>query len=213
MSEYSGQIDLDGLKKVLPDTYTDVEVLSYGKRGIVLKANDDGVVVAIKMHRPESKATNSLLMEAKYLSAVNALGIGPRLMDSSDDFVVMEFIDGLRIDEWINVSTKEEILGMLSVLFHQLFTLDNAGINKSEMTNPYKHILVKDDLVPVMIDFERARFNPKPQNVTQFAQYLTGGNILPALQEKGILIDVDRFKSAILSYSRSREQFDIISLM
>ncbi|MBN1175362.1 hypothetical protein JXA48_01840 [Candidatus Woesearchaeota archaeon] len=211
MTEYKESIDINSYTKLLPDSYQEVSVLSFGKRGIVLKAKKNDLDVAIKLCRPESKARNAILMEAKYLGEVNKLGVGPKIIEFSEHFVVMEYIEGLRIDEWLLNSTKEETLGMLSVLFHQLFSLDKAGINKSEMTNPYKHIIVKKDLIPVMIDFERARFNPKPQNITQFAQYLTGGNILPILQEKNILLDVDKFKNIIQSYSKNKEVIDIIS--
>lgn len=213
MSEYSDQIDLSSLVSLLPNSYYDVSVLAFGKRGIVLKAKKNDLFVAIKMNRPESTANNTLLMEAKYLSEVNKLGIGPSLIETSDNFVVMSFIDGVRIDSWIETSSKEETLGMLSVLFHQLFKLDAVGINKSEMTNPYKHIIVDKELMPVMIDFERARFNLKPQNLTQFSQYLTSKNILPILQEKNILLNVDSFKNAIQKYSKDRKEFDIISYL
>lgn len=213
MSDYKESIDLNSFTDLLPGVYQEVCVLSFGKRGIVLKAKKDDLDVAIKLSRPESKANNSMLMEAKYLEKVNELGIGPKLIDSNDFFVVMEYVEGMRIDEWLINSSKEETLGMLSVLFHQLFSLDKAGINKSEMTNPYKHVIIKKDLIPVMIDFERARFTPKPQNVTQFSQFLIGGNILPILQKKEILLDVDEFKNSIKEYSKTMKEFDIVSYL
>lgn len=210
MIEYKESIDINFYTKLLPDVYQEVSLLSFGKRGIVLKAKKGNLDVAIKFCRPDSHARNAIIMETKYLGEVNKLGVGPKLIEFSEDFVVMEYIKGVRIDKWLLTATKDETLGMLSVLFYQLFSLDNAGINKSEMTNPYKHIIVKKDLIPVMIDFERARFNPKPQNVTQFAQYLTRGNILLILQEKNILLDVNKFNNVIKSYSKTKEMIDIL---
>lgn len=207
------QIDVSFFVSLLPKSYSDISILAFGKRGIVFRAKKDDVVVAIKMNRPQSNSSNTLLLEAKYLSDVNKLGIGPNLIEFNDNYVVMEFVDGLRIDKWIVDSTRDEICGMLSVLFHQLFILDKAGINKSEMTNPYKHVIIKKDLIPVLIDFERARFNLKPQNFTQFAQFLTSANVLPLLQEKNILLDVDKFKTAVLNYSKDRKEFDVLDFM
>lgn len=213
MSEYINQINLDALSKLLTPDYKNISIIAFGKRGIILKAKKNNLDVAIKMLRPESEAKNALVLEAKYLSEVNKLNIGPKLIEATEKFVTMEFIEGERINEWISTSTKDEILGMLTVLFYQLFKLDKSELNKSEMTNPYKHIIIKKDLMPVMIDFERMRFSLKPQNITQFAQYLTSGTILPKLQEKNILLNIQEFKEAIRTYSKSRKEFPIIDFL
>lgn len=213
MSDYKDQIDLDKLKSFIPKKYTDISILSFGKRGIVLKAKIDDKFVAIKMVRPESNAINTIFLEAKNLRQVNKLNIGPNFIESTDNFVVMEFIDGVLIKEWIEKSTRDEILGMFSVLFHQLFQMDKAGINKFEMTNPHKHIIVTEEFMPVMIDFERARNTIKPKNITQFAQYLTSLNILPILQSKGILNNPEKFKEAIINYSKDKQEFDVVEKM
>ena len=51
------------------------------------------------------------------------------------------------------------------------------------MHHPFKHILINRNKA-VLIDFERTHVTEKPQNVTQFCQYITSGRILNVLKKK-----------------------------
>ena len=55
-------------------------------------------------------------------------------------------------------------------MLRQCRVLDKLAINKEEMQNPYKHVIVGKKVS--LLDFERARFTSKPHNVTQFMQYV-----------------------------------------
>jgi len=155
-----------------PEEFQNVQEIDSGKHGVVYKAIYQNKEVAIKVKNPKSHSQNTAILEAHYLEKVNLLGIGPKLILKTEDYVVMEFIDGERIDRFIqNASITDKKMVMQKVL-EQMEKLDKAGINKMEMTNPYKHIIIKSNLEPVLIDFERARFNLKPQNISQFKEYL-----------------------------------------
>ena len=77
---------------------------------------------------------------------------------------------------------------VLRNVFEQCARLDKLGINKEEMHNPYKHIVVGEKIV--LLDFERAAFTEKPHNVTQFVQYVIRNRKL--LGSKGIKVDKDK---------------------
>lgn len=203
----AGEISL--LRDKVPKRCSDVELYAKGKRGVIFKADCHGRDVVIKIPLSSSDANSTALLEARYLEKVNQLGIGPLLYDFSDDYVVMEFVDGVLIGDFLKSDSlkTENLIHVLLSIFDQLVSLDRYSINKFELTNPYKHIIIKNNFDPVLIDFERARHTIRPKNVTQFAEYLTGGNILPLLQKHDLLLDIVRFKAAISDYVKTGNLF------
>lgn len=203
----AGEISL--LQERIPSSCSAIRLFARGKRGVIFKAEYRGKTVVIKVPRPGSQAASTMELETRYLQKVNELGIGPQLYSFSDDYVMMDFISGTLIGDFFqddSVST-ENVLLVIKNVFSQLQILDRSRINKFELTNPYKHIIVKEDFDVVLIDFERARFTVRPKNVTQFAEYLTSSTILPLLQKRDILLDLVKFKSMISEYSSSGELF------
>ena len=98
-------------------------------------------------------------------------------------------------------------------VFLQLLKLDELKINKFELTNPYKHIIVNKKDLPVMIDFERARFTEQPKNITQFLQYISSNNIKQILQKKKIIINKDKVKELSKKYKQCYDKNLIIDFI
>lgn len=194
------QRDIDMMKSLVPEKFLDVKVYAKGKRGVIFQAKLDDDLVAIKVTHPNSDAHNALLLEKNYLAKVNLLGIGPQLLDYGQDYVAMEFIEGKAIGEFIETADATSLKTVLLGIFKQLLKLDKAGINKFELTNPYKHILIKNNLQAVLIDFERARFAARVKNISQFSEYVSNKKILPLLQSKDLLLDIKKFRAAISHY-------------
>lgn len=196
--------DVKSLKELLPDVFTDNYLLHRGKRGVIFQGKYDGLSAVAKVARPDAGPQNTLLLESTYLQKANALSIGPRLLVYTPSYVIMEFIDGVLIGNYLQNATASQTRSVLTAVFEQLRALDSAGLNKHELTNPYKHIIVRNDS-PVLIDFERMRFSSRTKNVTQFAQYISNNNMLPVLQQKGVLVQIQDFMSAIKSYAEGEE--------
>jgi predicted Ser/Thr protein kinase len=202
---------LDSSLFIVPADCSGLEVIAQGKRGIVFKATYKDKPVAIKIPRPSSDAPNTMGLEATYLKKVNKLGIGPKLILADEHYVVMEFIDGVRIGEFLaNVTTTpQSIITVLNLVLEQLFTLDAAGINKYELTNPYKHIIITTEKTtgeekPVLIDFERARHAAKPKNITQFVEYLKSK---PVHEQLLGLLDYEQLSQAMTLYQETKQPF------
>jgi predicted Ser/Thr protein kinase len=117
--------DIDELKKLIPDTCTNIELFSKGKRGVIFKAkytdsasisccsidkksSPSEIDVAIKIPLQSSKAQSTSLLEGKYLDKVNFFSIGPTVYDYNDKYVIMEFIEGELIGEWIKNNHDKE---------------------------------------------------------------------------------------------------------
>ena len=198
----------------IPEKYENAEIFSRGRHGLVLKAKYNNETIILKVAHPDSTANNTTYLEGKNLSIVNKFDIGPKLIEYNDDYVAMEFIDGVVIGDFIENSDSDDIKKLILDVFRQMFILDKNNFNKYEMTNPHKHVIVRNCKC-VLIDFERSRLNPKTKNVTQFAQYVTGKGILPILQEKGILLDRDKFTLSVREYAkiRSEEAFENMMIL
>ncbi len=166
------------------------EFFAKGKRGIVYKAVLDGKVVVLKTRNPCSKAINTVASEAESNKALNKIGVGPEFYyyDKEKDFLVREFVEGIHFNKWVGNASKQQLLGVLLEVLVQCRKMDLLGINKYEMTNPYKDIIIRDD-EPVLIDFERCRYTEKPKNVTQFCQFLSKGKMKELLSKHNVSLD------------------------
>ncbi len=158
--------------------------LAHGKRGTVHTGMLDAKKVAVKSKYHASDASGRISHEGNMLEKVNKLGIGPKLMLKTKNFVVYLFAEGVCFPEFIRKASYEEIKKALEELIRQCRILDKNNIDKEEMHRPYKHIIIGRKIT--MIDFERAHFTLKPHNTTQFLKYLISGNIHPVLKKKRI---------------------------
>ncbi|MEK6861305.1 MAG: hypothetical protein AABY07_05015 [Nanoarchaeota archaeon] len=149
-----------------------MQYLAKGKRGMVFLAKLNNVLVAIKTKRPDSKALNSINNESYWLNRLNKHGIGPKLIDYGENYLAMEYVKGIRfVDYFKETKNKKKLNKIIKDIFNQCYKLDKLNVNKYEMHNPVKHIIIRKDKA-VLIDFERCKKSRKPKNVTQFCQFL-----------------------------------------
>ncbi|MBN2053233.1 hypothetical protein JW756_07045 [Candidatus Woesearchaeota archaeon] len=160
-----------------------MELFAKGKRGVIYSEGND----CIKEKNPRS-IVDTLENEAEYLKMLNKKNIGPKFIKYENGKLYREFVDGIRISDFFEQEeNKEKIISVIKQVLEQCREMDLLGIDKKELTNPYKDILVTSDNKAVMIDFERCKESKKPKNVTQFLQYLARSK--PILEKKGILIN------------------------
>lgn len=143
----------------LPDIQ-EATYLASGKRSKVYRHGNHVIKLA---------QTRRIEQEAHMLQAVNKLGLGPKYYAHTPHRLIMEYIAGERIDTFLAQGGDSK--RVFAEVLRQCRLLDEAHINKKEMTNPYKHILISDERV-VMIDWERAKKTTRPQNVAQFREYI-----------------------------------------
>lgn len=155
---------------VIPCIGGDVElhgglrVLGKGTVGIVIYGLMDNEVVALKVLRCDANRM-SLEREAKILRTVNNAGIGPKLILHSKNFLVMEFVRGQVLDNFLLEGSYACIVRALKKLFWQCFKLDSLGIDHGELSTPKKHIFIYR-CSPTIVDFETASFSRKVSNLT-----------------------------------------------
>ena len=81
-------------------------VLGKGYVGIVVLGKLGRKKVAVKIRRSDSPRKN-LNKEAQLLQITNRCGVGPKLIDFSKNFLVMEYLEGEKIGNWFsNLKSK-----------------------------------------------------------------------------------------------------------
>ena len=142
-------------------------------------------------------AKNSIEKEIKNLKYVNKFNVGPKFLEGEKNYVIYEFVDGIPIVDFYETFKKDEIKEIILQTIDQCRLMDKNQFEKKEMTNPYKHIIIKrisgknltKKIKVVLIDFERGVKKKRCKNVTQFLEYLTKSKFAHKLNEKGIFFE------------------------
>ncbi len=181
-----------------------IKMILKGHRGIVEIKKINNRLIAVK--KPLTKFYDGK-EEAKFLKLLNKYNIGPKLIsyDEKLNELTMEFIEGKRIQDYFETSSKKEIIKQIELILIQLNKMDQLGINKLELTNPYKHIIITKK-GPIMIDFERCHYTENPKNMTQFIQYLCSGRITYIFEKKKILVDKDKLREIAKNYKKNQNK-------
>jgi len=195
-----------------------------GKRGLISFSEDKNKKYCIKEKNLKSDATNRIFLEYENNKKLNEINVGPQIYyyDEENDFLIRDFVEGENIFEYIkknksekNINEKIKII-ILNIL-DQCRRMDKIKMNKLEMTNPHKDIIIEEKLEnnkqiinPVIIDFERCRFAARPKNVTQFCQFITKGNMKEELTQLKIFFDKDKIMALAEIYKNdeSDEKFN-----
>ena len=165
--EFSGSASVFGVA---------VPVLGKGFVGIVAIAHLNGERVAVKIRRTDADRAD-LLHEANMISKANMVGVAPKLVVSSKNFLLMQLIDGDLLPNWLKTHIKKEtVRKVLSEVLEQCFRLDEAGLDHGELSKAPKHLLVDKSERVFIVDFETSSLERRVSNVTAVCQYLFAGN-------------------------------------
>ena len=118
--------------------------------------------------------------ESSWIKILNKYGVGPKLVEVKKDYFKYKFVEGEFILDYFKSNNPKPII--IDVL-KQCRVMDKLKVNKLEMHNPHKHIIIKNKK-PVMIDFERAYETKKPKNVTQFCQFIMSRKVYEIIKYK-----------------------------
>ena len=149
---------------------TDIKFLAKGHRSTVYTARYNGKIVAVKERRSDIDVSQHILNEGRILKILNKHRIGPKPYYYDKDKLVMEYVNGSRILDWIEKNkSKAKIRKVIIDLLKQCIIMYKLGIEKMEMHKPVKHVIIGKRIT--LIDFERARKRKHPRNVTQLCQF------------------------------------------
>ena len=161
-----------------PTKIGNVAVLGKGYVGIVVLAKKRNTQVALKIRRIDSQR-DQMTREADLLKLANSMDVGPTMFDASKNFLVMEYLDGIKISHWISTlrgagrarKTKDAVRKILN----DCYRMDSGGFDHGELTNISKHVIIGNSKIS-LIDFESSSTKRRPSNVTSIAQAIFIGS-------------------------------------
>jgi putative serine/threonine protein kinase len=197
-------------------TAFNVPILGKGYVGIVVAARLDNERIALKIRRVDADRL-TMEHEAEMLKTANGIGVGPRLIGVTENFLLMEFVKGRLFPEWIEKlsgkGTKNRTRCALQKILELCWRLDQAGLDHGELSRASKHIIMDEDSQPHIVDFETASIQRRVSNVTSMCQYLfIGSQISKIIMHKFGKVSQERLKLSLRDYkrNRTRENFDDI---
>jgi putative serine/threonine protein kinase len=185
---------------------SDVHVLGKGCVGIVLVAHVGKKKAALKVRRVD--ADRSMMRhEAEMLEKANSVGVGPKLLRYTNNMLLMQFIDGLLLPEWLHQRVgKMRVKKVLREVLRQCWLLDSIGLDHGELSHAPKHVIIDRADRPVIVDFETASVNRTPANVTSICQFLFVSGIAAEVAEKIGEKDKRAIVEALRFYKKCRNR-------
>ena len=111
------------------------------------------------------------------LQKANAIGVGPKFIAASTNFLLAQLIDGDLLEAWLETYRDKELIRKVLVeILEQCWRMDEAGLDHGEISKAPKHLLLDKADKPFIVDFETASIMRRAINVTSVCQFLFMGN-------------------------------------
>ncbi|MFQ5781667.1 MAG: RIO1 family regulatory kinase/ATPase [Nitrosopumilus sp.] len=172
------KLKINSISLVGPTTLGKLAILGKGYVGVVVLAKRGAKQVALKIRRMDSQR-KEMKKEADLLKIVNSVNVGPRMIQASKNFLVMEYLEGEKIGEWIQmlkgVGSAKKLKSIIRNILEDCYRLDQIGFDHGELSNISKHIIV-GKTKSSLIDFESSSTKRRPSNVTSITQAIFIGS-------------------------------------
>ena len=208
------KLGIKGIKFTGTTTLNNIPVLGKGYVGVVVLSNQGKKAVALKIRRMDASRPE-MQSEAKLLRLANEVDVGPKLIESSKNFIIMEYLEGKKIIDWIrDLKGKGSAAKLRSTILKVLedcYSLDKIRLDHGELSHIHKHVIVGKKIC--IIDFESSSVNRRTSNVTSATQSIFIGSGFANLVKK--IIKIPNRKKLISSLKKykndqSRENFENI---
>ena len=177
-----------------PTTLGKLAILGKGYVGVVVLAKKGSKQVALKIRRTDSQR-NGMKNEAILLKLVNSVNVGPKMLVASKNFLVMEYLEGIKIIEWVNTlkgkGSVKKLKSTIRKILEDCYRLDQIGFDHGELSNISKHVIV-GKTKSTLIDFESSSTKRRPSNVTSVTQAIFIGSGIAKKLKKFTKIHLNR---------------------
>lgn len=201
-----------------PTSIGKLSILGKGYVGVVILAKRGNRDVAVKIRRLDSQR-KEMKNEAKLLKIVNSVNVGPKLFDASKNFLVMEYLEGEKIGNWIKdiggKGSVKKLKSTIRTILEDCYRLDQIGFDHGELSSITKHVIVGKSK-STLIDFESSSIERRVSNVTSVTQAIfIGSGIAKKVQKIYKLPPKEKIIEVLRSYKQeqSRENFEKILSM
>ena len=195
-----------------PTQIGNLRILGKGYVGVVVLAKLRTKSVALKIRRLDSQR-NEMKREAQLLMLANKVGVGPEFISGSKNFIIMEYLGGKKIGDWIlDVKGKgsvRKIKSTIRTVLEDCHNLDKEGLDHGELSNISKHVIVGTKTT--LIDFESSSVRRRVSNVTSATQGIfIGSGISKKINHFYKIPTKSKIISALRRYKKdkNRKNFD-----
>ncbi len=196
-----------------PTTIGNLSILGKGYVGVVVLAKKNNKLVALKIRRTDSQR-KEMKKESMLLKLVNSVNVGPKMIVASKNFLVMEYLDGIKISEWVDllkgVGSAKKLKLTIKKILEDCYRLDQIGFDHGELSNISKHVIV-GKTKSTLIDFESSSTKRRPSNVTSITQaFFIGSGIAKKAQKIYKNSSKEKIIEALKKYKqeKTRNSFD-----
>lgn len=146
------------------------QIIGKGSVGLVTLVKFKNKLLALKIRRTDANRAN-MYDEVLYQSLANSIGIGPFLLNYSENFILMEYIKGANIESWYESQTSnKKLLRCTNAILQQCFLLDCLNLDHGQLSRLDRHIIVSPEGLPTILDFETSSTKRRSSNVTSVSQ-------------------------------------------
>jgi putative serine/threonine protein kinase len=191
-----------------------LNVLGKGYVGVVVLSKYKAKAVALKIRRIDSNRTE-MDGEARLLRLANEVDVGPKFIANSKNFMIMEYLEGKKIIDWIGElkgkGSAAKLKSVIKKVLEDCYSLDKIHLDHGELSHIHKHVIVGKSIS--IIDFESASVNRRVSNVTSATQSIFIGSGISKLVKK--IIKEPKKRKLITSLRKykneqSRKNFEAI---
>ena len=196
-----------------PTTIGNLAILGKGYVGVVVLVKRGSKEVALKIRRTDSQRKN-MKNESILLKLVNSVKVGPKLIDVSKNFLVMEYLEGEKFSDWVEMlkgtGSAKQLKSTIKSVLEDCYRLDQIGFDHGELSNISKHVIVGKTKVS-LIDFESSSTKRRPSNITSITQaFFIGSGIAKQTQRIYKNSSKEKIIHALKVYKqeKTRENFE-----
>jgi len=189
-----------------------ISILGKGYVGVVVLGKIGRKKVAVKIRRSDSPRKN-LKKEAELLKITNRSNVGPKLVGFSKNFLVMEYLDGKKIGDWVASLKKKgsssQLKTVIKKVLEDCYNLDRIGLDHGELSRMPKHVIVGNKIT--IIDFESSSMKRRVSNVTSATQaFYIGSRISKTVNRIYKTPKKEKIISVLRNYKQdqSKENFE-----
>ena len=199
-----------------PTTLGNLAILGKGYVGVVVIAKKGNKKVALKIRRMDSQR-KGMKNEGVLLKLVNSVNVGPKMFDVSKNFLIMEYLDGEKFSNWIEMlsgtGSVKKLKSTIKSVLEDCYRLDQIGFDHGELSNISKHVIVGKSKVSI-IDFESSSTKRKPSNVTSITQaFFIGSGIARTAQKIYKNSSKKKIIDALKLYKQEKTRVNFDSLL
>ncbi|MGQ9542750.1 MAG: RIO1 family regulatory kinase/ATPase [Candidatus Bathyarchaeia archaeon] len=194
-----------------------IRIIGKGCTSVAVLAMTSSGLAVVKIRRTDADRKD-MFHEVDMLTYVNSFGIGPRLLNYTENFILMEYADGRLIKDWLTNIVQYEldrVRSTLNSLMVQCRLMDRMLIDHGELANASKHVIIRTyDWMPVIVDFETASRTRRVRNLTSICQYLfMDESNLKYIQRVVGPVSLRSLREKLKEYKHRKSEEDFLKIM